>query len=339
MYRNWRDLIKPREVNIDERSQSETYAEFECEPLERGYGITIGNALRRILLSSIMGAAVTKVQAEGALHEFTSLPEVKEDVTDIILNVKELKLKSHSDEPRTLNIDFEGPGEVTAGDIEGDAQVEVLNPEHTIATVSDGGRLQMDLTVERGRGYVPAEENKSDDDPIDVVAVDSLFSPIKKVNYKITNARVGQRTDYDQLTLEVWTDGSVKPEDAVAYAAKILKEQLSIFINFDEEEIEPVIEEEDDEPEFDDVLLRPIEELDLSVRSNNCLTGAGVTHVGDLVQRTEAELLKTKNFGRKSLKEVKERLEELDLELDTELENWPPEGLKEDDEEEEDEDE
>ena len=334
MYRNWRDLIKPREIEIDPRSQSETYAKFECGPLERGFGITIGNALRRILLSSIMGTAVTKVEAEGALHEFTSLPEVKEDVTDILLNIKELRLKSHVDEPRKVTIDFEGPGTVTGEDIQGDGQVEVLNPEHAIATVSDGGDLQMELTVERGRGYVSAEENKSEDDPIGSVPIDSLFSPITKVNYKITNARVGQRTDYDKLTLEVWTDGSVAPEDAVAYAAKILKEQVSIFINFDED-IEPEYEEEEEEPEFDEELLKPIDELELSVRSYNCLQGAGITHVGDLIQRTEAELLKTKNFGRKSLKEIKDILEEMDLELGTNLDNWPPKGLKDEEEEEE----
>ncbi len=332
MYRNWRNMIRPREIEIDPRSQSDTYAKFECQPLERGYGITIGNALRRILLSSIRGTAVTKIQAEGALHEFTSLPEIKEDVTDILLNVKELRLKSHVEEARTLTIDFEGPGTVTGEDIQSDGQVEILNPEHAIATVSDGGDLQMELTVERGRGYVSAEENKSEDDPVGMIPVDSLFSPITKVNYKISNARVGQRTDYDKLSLEVWTDGSVKPEDAVAYAAKILKEQVTIFINFDED-IEPEFEEEEEEPEFDDKLLKPIDELELSVRSYNCLQGAGITHVGDLVQRTEAELLKTKNFGRKSLKEIKDILDEMDLELGTSLENWPPSGLKEDDEE------
>lgn len=336
MYRNWRDLIKPREIEIDERTQTETYAKFECEPLERGFGITVGNALRRILLSSIMGTAVTKIKAEGALHEFTSLPDVKEDVTDIILNVKELRLKSHVDEPRTLTVDFEGPGQVTGGDLETDGQIEVLNPEHVIATVSDGGDLQMELLVERGRGYVPAEQNKSEDDSIGAVPVDALFSPITKVNYKITNARVGQRTDYDKLTLEVWTDGTVAPEDAVAYASKIIKEQVSVFINFDED-IEPEYEEEEEEPEFDDELLKPIDELELSVRSYNCLQGAGITHVGDLIQRTEAELLKTKNFGRKSLKEIKDILEEMELELGTALENWPPSDLKEDADEDEEE--
>ncbi|MFB6265134.1 MAG: DNA-directed RNA polymerase subunit alpha [Bradymonadaceae bacterium] len=332
MHRNWQNLIKPREIDIDPRSQSERYAEFECAPLEQGYGITIGNALRRILLSSIRGTAVTKIKAEEALHEFTSLPEVKEDVTDIILNV--LRLKSHVEEPRTLKLDVEGPADVTAGDLQGDGQVEILEPDQKIATVSDGGDLQMELTVERGRGYVAADDHDSEDDPIGVIPVDSLFSPIEKVNYKITNARVGQQTDFDKLTLEVWTDGSVRPEDAVAYAAKILKEQVTIFINFDEE-IEPEFEEEEEEPEFDDELLRPIEELDLSVRSYNCLQGAGITHVGDLVQRTDSELLKTKNFGRKSLKEIKDILEEMDLELGTELENWPPSDLEEPDDEDE----
>jgi DNA-directed RNA polymerase subunit alpha len=333
MYKNWRNLIKPREINIDARTKTETYAKFECQPLERGYGVTIGNALRRVLLSSIRGTAVTKMKAEGAVHEFTSLPEVKEDVTDIILNLKELKLKSHIDEPRTLEIDYEGPGKVTGGDIQSDSQIEVLNPDQVIATVSEGGRLQMQLLVERGRGYVSAEENKSDDDSISAIPIDSLFSPIEKVNYKVTNARVKQRTDYDNLTLEVWTDGSVDPEDAVAYAAKILKEQLTIFINFDED-IEPEIEEEEEEPEFDDELLKPIDELELSVRSYNCLQGAGITHVGDLIQLTENELLKLKNFGRKSLKEIQDILDEMDLQLGTTLENWPPAGIKEDEEEE-----
>jgi DNA-directed RNA polymerase subunit alpha len=333
MYRNWRNLIKPREIEIDQRTQSETYAKFECQPLERGYGVTIGNALRRVLLSSIRGTAITKVKAEGALHEFTSLPEVKEDVTDIILNIKELKLQSHVEEPRTLTIDYEGPGKVRASDIQNDGQVDILNPDHVIATVDEGGRLQMELTAERGRGYVQADEHDAEDDPIGVVPIDSMFSPIDKVNYKITNARVGQRTDYDKLTLEVWTDGSVVPEDAVAYAAKILKEQLTIFINFDEE-IEPDIVEEEEEPEFDDELLKPIDELELSVRSYNCLQSAGITHVGDLIQKTEAELLKTKNFGRKSLKEIKDILDELGYELGNSLENWPPSDLKDEDDEE-----
>ncbi|MFU8804347.1 MAG: DNA-directed RNA polymerase subunit alpha [Bradymonadaceae bacterium] len=327
MYRNWRDLIKPREVAIDPRSKSDTYAKFACEPFERGYGITMGNALRRILLSGIMGAAVTKVQIDGALHEFTSLPDVKEDITDIVLNLKELRLKLHGYEPRTITIDVPGPKVVTAGDIVTGTEVEVLNPDHVIATVDEKGHLRMEMTVEAGRGYVPAEENKGEEDPIGLIAIDSLFSPIRKVNYQITNARVGQRTDYDKLTLEVWTDGSVVPEDAVAFAAKILKEQVSIFINFDETtEPQEVLQVE--EPEFNENLLKPIDELELSVRSFNCLQTAGIKYVGDLVQKTEAELLKTKNFGRKSLKEIKEILERLGLDLGQKVENWPPKELE-----------
>ncbi len=327
MYRNWRDLIRPREVEIDERSKSETYAEFVCEPFERGFGITIGNALRRILLSSIVGAAVTKVKIEGALHEFTSLPEIKEDVTDIVLNLKELRLKLHGDEARKLTIDVEGPATVTGADIETGANVEVLNPDHTIATVGEDGKLQMELTVDSGRGYVAAEDNKSDDDAIGVIPIDSLFSPVRKVNYQVSHARVGQHTDYDKLELEVWTDGSVLPEDAVAYASKILKEQMTIFINFDES-IEPPPEEEEEVPEFNENMLKPIEDLELSVRSFNCLQTAGIQFVGDLVQKTDAELLKTKNFGRKSLKEIKDILAQMDLELGTKLENWPPKELE-----------
>ena len=326
MYRNWRDLIKPREVEIDERSKSDTYAEFVCEPFERGFGITIGNSLRRILLSSIVGAAVTKVKIEGALHEFTSLPEVKEDVTDIVLNLKELRLKLHGEEARQLSVDVEGPATVTGADIDTGTHVDVLNPDHVIATVGEEGSLQMELTVDAGRGYVPAQENKSDDDAIGVIPIDSLFSPVRKVNYQVSHARVGQRTDYDKLELEVWTDGSVLPEDAVAYASKILKEQMTIFINFDES-IEPPPEEEEEVPEFNDSLLKPIEDLELSVRSFNCLQTAGIQHVGDLVQKTDAELLKTKNFGRKSLKEIKDILAQMDLELGTKLENWPPKEL------------
>jgi DNA-directed RNA polymerase subunit alpha len=328
MFRNWRDLIKPREVDIDPRKKTDTYAKFVCEPFERGYGITIGNALRRILLSSIMGAAVTKVKIEGALHEFTSLPEVKEDVTDIILNLKELRLKLHGNEAQTVQVDIEGPKTITASDIELTNNVEVLNPDHVIATVSENGRLQMEMTVEAGRGYVPAEENKGEEDAIGVIPIDALFSPIKKVNYKITNSRVGQRTDYDKLTLEVWTDGSVIPEDAVAFAAKILKEQVTIFINFDET-LEPERIEEEEEPEFNENLLKPVDELELSVRSFNCLQNAGIRYIGDLVQKTEAEMLKTKNFGRKSLKEIKELLADFDLELDMQLEDWPPKELEE----------
>ena len=327
MFRNWRDLIKPREVEIDDRSKSETYAEFVCEPFERGFGITIGNALRRILLSSIVGASVTKIKIEGALHEFTSLPEVKEDVTDMVLNLKELRLKLHTEEAQTIEIDVEGPATVTGADIDTGANVDVLNPDHVIATVGEDGHLQMELTVDSGRGYVPAEQNKDEDDPLGVIPIDALFSPVRKVNFQVSHARVGQRTDYDKLELEVWTDGSVLPEDAVAFAAKILKEQMTIFINFDES-VEPPPQVEEAEPDFNDELLKPIEDLELSVRSFNCLQTAGIQFVGDLVQKTDAELLKTKNFGRKSLKEIKDILGQMDLELGTKLESWPPKELE-----------
>lgn len=327
IYSNWRTLIKPREVSIDPRSKTTRYAKFVCEPLERGYGVSLGNSLRRVLLSSIMGAAVTKVKIDGALHEFTSLPEVKEDVTDVILNLKELRLKLNSEEPHTVTIDVEGPKVVTAADISATSgHVEILNPDHVIATVGENGHLRMEMVVALGRGYVPAEENKGEDDELGMIPVDALFSPIRKVNYQITNARVGQRTDYDKLTLEVWTDGSVLPEDAVAYAAKILKEQMSIFINFDES-LEPPDADEEETPEFNENLLRPVDELELSVRSFNCLQHAGIKYIGDLVQKTETEMLKTKNFGRKSLKEIKELLVEMDLELGMKLDNWPPKEL------------
>lgn len=326
MYRNWRDLIKPREVKIDHRTKTQTYAKFVCEPLERGYGITIGNALRRILLSSIMGSAVTKVKLDGALHEFTSLPDVKEDVTDIVLNLKELRLKLVGPDTKVVTIDVEGPQVVTAADINTDGSVEILDVDHKIATVSENGRLRMELTVSAGRGYVSSIENKDEEDAIGVIPIDSLFSPIRKVNFSITNARVGQRTDFDKLTLEVWTDGSVIPEDAVAFASKIIKEQISIFINFDET-AEPEETVGDEEPEFNENLLRPVDELELSVRSFNCLQNAGIKYIGDLVQKSEGQMLKTKNFGRKSLKEIKELLAEMGLQLGMTLDNWPPREL------------
>lgn len=326
MYANWRNLIKPREVSIDPRSKSDRYAKFVCEPLERGFGVTLGNSLRRILLSSIMGAAVIKVKIEGVLHEFTSLSEVKEDVTDIILNLKELRLKLNSEEEHIVTIDVFGPKVVTAADISTSSAVEILNPDHVIATVGENGHLRMEMVVALGRGYVPAAQNKSEDDEIGMIPIDALFSPIRKVNYQITNARVGQRTDYDKLTLEVWSDGSVLPEDAVAFAAKILKEQVSFFINFDET-LEPPDVDEEIVLEFNENLLRPVDELELSVRSFNCLQNAGIKYIGDLVQKTEAEMLKTKNFGRKSLKEIKELLTDMELELGMKLDSWPPKEL------------
>ena len=322
--RNWRDLIKPRGLTIDQESLSNTYGKFVAEPLERGFGITLGNTLRRVLLSSLQGAAITSVKVEGVEHEFMTIPEVAEDVTDIILNLKEVLLQIHTNEVKTIRIEADGPKEIKAGDIIADGQVEVLNPGHHVLTISEGGRVRMEMTARRGRSYVSADKNKVPGAPLGTIPIDALFSPIRKVNYQVTNARVGQQTDYDKLTLEVWTDGSVTPADAVAFAAKIIKEQLSIFINFDEteepvEEVKPV-----EEHKLNENLFRSVDELELSVRSANCLQNANIKTIGDLVQKTEAEMLKTKNFGRKSLKEIKEILAEMGLSLGMKLENWPP---------------
>src|SRR5437764_12629265 len=322
--KNWRDLIKPRGLHVEQDTLTDTYGKFVAEPLERGFGITLGNALRRVLLSSLQGAAMTSVRIEGVEHEFTTISNVAEDVTDIILNLKEVLLRMHSTEEKTIRIEVEGPKEVKAGDIVVDQDVEVLNPGHHLFTISEGGRVRMEMSARRGRGYVPAERNKVAGTPIGVIPIDSLFSPIKKVNYQVTNARVGQQTDYDKLALEVWTDGSVKPQDAVAYAAKLIKEQVSVFINFDETE-EPIIEEAPKaEPKLNENLFKSVDLLELSVRSANCLQQANIKTIGDLVQKTEAEMLKTKNFGRKSLKEIKEILAEMGLSLGMKLENWPP---------------
>ena len=324
--RNWRDLIRPKKLEAaDTGSLADTYGKFTCEPLERGYGITLGNSLRRVLLSSLQGSAITSVRIDGALHEFTTIPGVVEDVTDIILNVKALLLRMDDATPRTLIIDKQGDGPVTAADIQAPAGVNVLRPEQHIATLSQDGRLRMEMTCAMGRGYATADQNKTENMPIGVIPIDSLFSPIQKVNYRVTNARVGHRTDYDRLILEVWTDGSVQPEDAVAYAAKILKEQLSIFINREEiEEAAPQQQSEADK--LNEYLWRSVDELELSVRSANCLQNANIHYIGDLVQRTETEMLKTKNFGRKSLKEIKEILASMGLALGMKIENWqgPP---------------
>ncbi|HND11677.1 MAG TPA: DNA-directed RNA polymerase subunit alpha [Pseudomonadota bacterium] len=320
--RNWRELIRPKMLEVDRETLTPTYGRFSCEPLERGFGTTLGNGLRRVLLSSLQGAAICAVKIEGALHEFQTLPDVVEDVTDIVLNLKDVLIKVHDPKPRTLRIDKDSEGEVTAGDIVHSEGVEILNPNHHIATVSRGGKLHAELLVQMGRGYVPAERNKQPNMPIGMIPIDALFSPIKKVNYVVTNARVGQQTDYDKLTVEVWTDGSVKPEDAVGYAAKILKDQLTIFINF-EETYEPLDEPvSEEQSKLNENLDKSVEELELSVRSANCLQNANIRYIGELVQRSEAEMLKTKNFGRKSLKEIKEILAEMNLSLGMKLEGW-----------------
>lgn len=322
--RNWRELIKPKSILIDDDSHSNFYGKFVCEPLERGFGITIGNALRRILLSSLQGAAIVSVKFENVVHEFSTIPGVLEDVTDIILNLKEVKLRLIDAEETVIHLSGEGEGVVTAADIETNGQVEILNPESHIATLNKEGKLKMEMVVRMGKGYAPAESNKSADESIGVIPIDAVFSPILKVNYVVTNARVGQITDYDKLTLEVWTNGSVFPEDAVAYGAKILKEQMAPFINF-EEEPEPVEEEEEkEEQKLNQNLFRPVSELELSVRSANCLKNANITLIGELVQKTEGEMLKTKNFGRKSLNEIKGILEDMGLSLGMKLDAFPP---------------
>ncbi len=320
--RNWRDLIRPKSLSVEQETLSATYGRFVCEPLERGFGITLGNSLRRVLLSSLQGAAITAVKIDGALHEFTSVPDVVEDVTTIVLNLKEVVVRAHTPRTHVVRIEKDGPCEVKAGDIQTGDQIDVLNPDHVICTVSKGGRFSAELTITVGRGYVPAERTKQPGQPIGTIAIDALYSPLRKVNYTVTNARVGQMTDYDKLTLEVWTDGSVKPQDAVAYAAKILKDQLTIFINFEEEPETTSTVKEEDEP-LNENLFRSVEELELSVRSANCLQNANIHLIGELVQRTESEMLKTKNFGRKSLKEIKEILADMGLSLGMRIDNWP----------------
>jgi DNA-directed RNA polymerase subunit alpha len=325
-YKNWSELIQPDRLEADKDSHSESYGKFVCQPLERGYATTIGNSLRRILLSSIQGAAITSVRIEGALHEFTAIPGVLEDVTEIILNLKEVRLKLNTAEGQTVRINKKDKGPVTAADIISDGSVEVMNPEQHICTITGKGKFEVELEVKWGKGYRPAEMNKTDDQPIGVIPIDSIFTPVKKVQYIVTQARVGQQTDYDKLTLEIHTDGSVKPENALAYAAKILKEHMTIFINFDEEKAEPEIDEteESEETPQNENLYRTVEDLELSVRSANCLKNANITYIGELVQRTEAEMLKTKNFGRKSLNEIKQLLEEMELSLGMKIDDWEP---------------
>ena len=330
MYKNWRDLIKPKRLQVESDTLSDTYGKFTAEPFERGFGTTMGNSLRRILLSSLQGAAIVSVRIKGVLHEFSTIPGVTEDVTDIILNLKGVRLKLHSQDSRNVRIVKKGAGQITAGDIITDSNVEVLNPEHHIATCGKDADLEMEMVVSMGKGYVPADRNRDEKAPVGTIPIDAIFSPIKKVNFAVTNARVGQITDYDKLTLELYTDGSVRSDDAVAYAAKILKDQLQIFINFDEEQAEPPeTEEETETRKINDNLYRSVEELELSVRSANCLKNANIRLIGDLVQKTEAEMLKTQNFGRKSLNEIKDILAEMGLSLGMKLDNFPdPEYLK-----------
>ncbi len=321
--KNWRDLIKPKALDVDKESLTGTYGKFIARPLERGFGLTLGNSLRRVMLSSLQGAAITAIKVDGVVHEFTTLPDVKEDIAEFILNLKEIRFKINTD-AATVVIEKNGPGEVTGADIIAPEQISILNPSQYLCSVGKNGKLKAEIRIERGRGYRAAENNKTDDLPVGWIPVDSFFSPVRRVNYTVTQSRVGQRTDYDKLTLEVWTDGSVDPEDSVSLGSKILKDQLSVFLNF-EEEPEPVIESiQSISPQFNPNLLRSVEELELSVRSANCLQNANIKYIYELVQRTEAEMLKTKNFGRKSLNEIKDILAEMGLSLGMKLDGFVP---------------
>lgn len=323
MQKNWRDLIKPKKLDYDPESLSERYGKFYAEPFERGFGITLGNALRRVLLSSIQGAAITDVRIEGVLHEFSTIGGVVEDVTEIILNLKEVKVKLDGEGPKKITIDVKGEKAVKAGDIQTDGTVTILNPDHHIATVNKDGKLRMELTVQTGKGFVPAERNKDPKASIGTIPIDAIYSPIVKVVYNVTNARVGQITDYDKLTMEIWTNGGVRPDDALAYAAKILKDQLQIFINFEEEEEEtPRGESQPDLRSINANLLKSVDELELSVRSANCLKNANIRNIAELVQKSEQEMLHTKNFGRKSLNEIKELLSDMGLSFGMKLDGY-----------------
>ena len=321
--KNWRTLIRPRELEADGSGEGEAYGRFSCEPFERGFGLTLGNALRRVLLSSLQGSAITSVKIEGVLHEFSTIPGVIEDVSEIVLNLKEVRLRLHGEGPKLLRVHRTGEQVLRAGDLVGeDSSVEVMNPDLKIATLNADADVEMEVTVDRGKGYIAAEKNKTEEMPIGTIPIDSIFSPVHKVNYTVTPARVGRETDFDKLSLEIWTDGTVDPEDALAYAAKILKEQLAIFINF-EEPTEAAAPLEEEPAPLNPNLFKAVDELELSVRSANCLQNANIRLIGELVQRTEGEMLKTKNFGRKSLNEIKEVLASMNLELGMKVDGFP----------------
>jgi len=323
--KNWKNLIKPSKIDV-QNGEDKSIAKIVAEPLEKGYALTLGNSLRRILLSSIQGSAVTAVQIDGVLHEFSSIKGVREDVTDIVLNVKSLALKLETDGAKKLILDATGPGEIKAKDIKEISGVKILNPDLTICNLDEKTKFHMELTVKSGKGYVPAEKNKSEDAPLGLIPIDALFSPVKKVSFAVSNAREGKSLDYDQLTMNVETNGSISAEDALAYAARIFQDQLSMFINFEEpQEVKKV--DKIEKPEFNRNLLRRVDELELSVRSMNCLKNDNIIYIGDLVQKTESEMLRTPNFGRKSLNEIKELLSQMSLYLGMEVPNWPPENI------------
>jgi len=326
--KNWQELIKPEKAEVNYGNDPKTVGKIVAEPLERGFGLTLGNALRRILLSSLQGAAVTNVQIEGVLHEFSSIEGVREDVTDIVLNIKAIAVRMHVEGPKKMRLHAEGPCEVTAGMIEAGADIEIMNPELIICTLDKGAKLNMEMTVNTGKGYRPAAMNRPEEAPVGLIPVDSVFSPVRKVSYEVEDTRVGQITDYDKLTLHIETNGVISPEDAVAYAARIMQDQLSVFINFDEPK-EAAVKKEESELPFNRNLLRKVEELELSVRSANCLKNDNIIYIGDLVQKSEGDMLRTPNFGRKSLNEIKEVLTVMGLHLGMQVEGWPPENIEE----------
>ncbi len=326
--KNWQELIKPTKLETKPGHDPARLGSVVAEPLERGFGLTLGNSLRRVLLSSLQGAAITSVQIDGVLHEFSSISGVREDVTDVVLNIKQIALRLHSDEPKRITLSATGPGEVTAGQIAETADVDILNKDMVLCTLDEGATIHMEFTVASGKGYVPADRNRPEDAPIGLIPVDSLYSPVKRVSYKVENTREGQILDYDKLTLDIETDGTVTPDDAVAFAARILQDQLQIFVNFEEPK-ERVEEEVQPELEFNPALLKKVDELELSVRSANCLKNDNIVYIGDLIQKTESEMLRTPNFGRKSLNEIKEVLATMGLHLGMEVPNWPPENIEE----------
>ena len=325
--KNWKSLIKPGKLDVN-LSEDKSYAKVIAEPLEKGYGLTLGNSLRRVLLSSIRGAAVTSIQIDGVLHEFTSIKGVREDVTDIVLNVKSLALKSNSEGSKKLILDAKGPGVIKASNITPVNEIEILNPDLVICNLDENTNFHMEMTVGNGKGYVPADLNKPEEPPLGLIPIDSLFSPVKKVSYSVSTAREGKALDYDKLTMEVETNGSISAEDALAYSARIFQDQLAMFVNFDEPQ-EIAVTESPKEPEFNRNLLRKVDELELSVRSMNCLKNDNIIYIGDLVQKSEGEMLRTPNFGRKSLNEIKEILNGMSLYLGMEIPNWPPDNIAE----------
>ena len=326
--KNWQELIRPNKLQVTAGMDGQRTATAVAEPLERGFGVTLGNALRRILLSSLQGAAVQSVHIDGVLHEFSSIAGVREDVTDIVLNIKDIAIKMQGEGPKRMVVKKQGPGAVTAGDIQTVGDVVVLNPDLTLCTLDEGAEIRMEFTVNTGKGYVPAERNRPEDAPIGLIPVDSLYSPVRKVSYKVENTREGQILDYDKLTMTIETNGAVSPEDSLAYAARILQDQLNVFVNFEEPRKEAVSQAMAEIP-FNPAFLKKVDELELSVRSANCLKNDNIVYIGDLVQKTEAEMLRTPNFGRKSLNEIKEVLAQMGLHLGMEVPGWPPENIEE----------